>query len=197
MKIIFDSYENFEKINVLPYIKNKKLAKYFNKESSAAIVSVAKLFSEMNIDVSMPIYYATGLLEYEDYGLCNIVEDSIDDNFQYSQKLFIEKGLTNVSPLNQFKILQNMPLSFISLEYGFNGDNAVVYGSAKGLINYALNAPTTRSILIGAGKVYKNGAIESGFAIINKSDLYDLPFKNTDCEGIEILRYFYSGGKKL
>lgn len=194
MKIIFDSYEVSEKIDAIPYLKNRKLNKYYNRETSAAIIAVSKLFDGMDLDPYIPFYYATGLLEYEDYGLCHIVEDSLDDDLKFSQKLFLEKGISNVSPLSQFKILQNMPLSFVSLANGLRGDNAVIYASSWGLINYALNAPTDGNILLGAGKVYKDGSVESSFALVQKQDLKDIAFLSNSGEAIEIFRFWSKGG---
>ena len=90
-----------------------------------------------------PFYYATGFIEYEDYGLKSTVEDSVDPAGKFSDRLFIEKGLSRISPLNQFKVLQNMPLCFVSIEHNLHGDNAVVYASAAGLLQHARLPGTT------------------------------------------------------
>ena len=143
MKIVFDCYNPDEPIPVVKYLKNKKLQKYFSRETAAAIVCAAKLLVGIDLDPETPFYYATGFIEYEDYGLKYIVEDSVDPTGKFSDRLFIEKGLSRISPLNQFKVLQNMPLCFVSIEHNLHGDNAVVYASAAGLLQHARLPGTT------------------------------------------------------
>jgi hypothetical protein len=194
MKIVFDAYEPTERIEVLGYLKNKKLVKYFNRETEAAIAGMNKLLNGLDISRDTPFYYATGLLEYQDYGLHEIVKDSVDIAGNYSEELFIDKGLMNISPLNQFKVLQNMPLSFVSIEFSLKGDNAVIYSSAYGLLEYAKNSPSDGLIIIGAGKVYKNGKAEAGFCLLNKSELENLKVSDCDEEAIEIFKRLSIGG---
>ncbi|MDR1702733.1 MAG: hypothetical protein LBR56_08140 [Sporomusaceae bacterium] len=195
MRFVFDTYEPSQAIDVTQYLKNRKLSKYFNKETAAAIVGVGKLLDGAPVDLGTPFFYATGLLEYEDYGLNDIVANSVDAGNKYSQELFVAKGITNVSPLNQFKILQNMPLCFVSLAYGFQGDNAVIYASAGGLINCALYAATDGPVIIGAGKVTEDGRAASGFAVVQKSDLAASPYLNSPAEAIEIFQAWAKGGR--
>ena len=114
MKSVFLSFALKETIPVTDYLTNRKLKKYFNRETSSAMVAMGKLLEEIDVTPSeTPVYYATGLLEYEDYGLDLIVEDSVDQNNQFSDQNFIGKGLSRISPLSQFKILQNVPLCFV------------------------------------------------------------------------------------
>jgi hypothetical protein len=188
LKAIFDSYNPDERIPVHDYLRNRKLMKYFNRETMAALVGVGRLFNGEEISPETPFYYATGLLEYEDYGLNEIVMGSLDENSKFSQRLFIENGLTRISPLNQFKVLQNMPLSFISINYGLRGDNAVIYSSASGLLLYALHSTHNNMMLLGAGKVYRDGKVEAGFALVGKNDIENSPFLSSNAESIELFR---------
>jgi hypothetical protein len=187
MQVIFDSYNPEEIIPASKFLKNKKLNKYFNRETAAAIVCASKLLKGLTVNPETPFYYATGLIEYEDYGLNYIAENSVDDNGKFSEKWFIEKGLSRISPLNQFKVLQNMPLSFISIEHHLTGDNAVIYSSAASLLLHALYA-LQEPILIGAGKVYKSGKTEAGFALINKADIEASPFLSFTGEATELFQ---------
>jgi hypothetical protein len=188
MKVVFDSYNPDETIPVGNYLKNKKLRKYFNRETAAAIVCAGKLLHGIDLSLDIPFYYATGLIEYEEYGLNYIVEDSIDQEGRFSESLFFERGLSRISPLTQFKVLQNMPLCFVSIEHQLHGDNAVVYSSAAGLLTHALYAPGDGTVLIGAGKVYKTGKTESGLALIEKDEIEGSPFLSYSGEAIEIFR---------
>ena len=97
-------------------------------------------------------------------------------------------------PLTQFKALYNMPLSLVSIEHGLTGDNAVIYASARGLLVQALHAPRDKHILLGCGKVHKDGQVETAFALIAKDEIRDSPFLVDDCEGIEMFRAWHSGG---
>lgn len=188
MKSIFDSYGSSETIPFLKHLRNKKLKKYFNRETMAAIAVLGNFLEETSVDPFTPFFYSTGLLEYEDYGLDEIVRGSIEYDCTFSEKLFIDTGLAFVSPLNQFKVLQNMPLSFLSINFGFQGDNAVVYSSASSLLVYAMNSVTNRPVLIGAGKTYSDGKVESGFAFVDKQEILDSKFLSYQGDAIDMFR---------
>lgn len=193
MKIVFDSYEHSTPIPIHDFIKNKKNAKYFNREASAAVICAAKLFKDSSVNPETPFYYETGKMEFEDYGLDNIVSASLDEYGNFSQRLFIQKGTKAVMPLTQFKALYNMPLSFVSIEHGLVGDNAIIYASAKGLLIQALHASVENEILLGCGKVHQNGKVESAFALIDKSEIKNSPFLAFDGEGIEMFKSWHAG----
>lgn len=188
MKVAFNSYLINEDIPVIEYLKKRKLNKYFSRETAAAIVTAGKLLDGIDIDQNTPLYYATGVVEYEDYGLDKIVEVCSDKDGRFSQRLFVEKGLSCISPLTQFKLLYNMTLCFISIEYNLTGDNAVIYSSASGLLTQALYAPTDGTIILGAGKVHKDGKVESGFSLIVKDDIANSSYLQSTVEAIEIFR---------
>jgi hypothetical protein len=188
LKIIFDTYNPGENIPVQNFLSDKKLKKYFNRETAAAVVCAGKLFKDSAIDACIPFYYSTGILEYQDYGLEEIVKNSVADDGKFSENYFINHAVPLISPLNQFKILQNMPLSFISIIFHLNGDNAVLYSSAAGLLMHSLFSPSLGEIVIGAGKVYRDGKVESGFALITKNEISDSPFLLSNTESIEIFR---------
>jgi hypothetical protein len=189
MKIVYDSYKSTDPIPVEAYLKNRKLKKYFNRETSGAIATLGKLQAKVNFDPStIALYYATGLLEYEDYGLDRIVANSLDPNGSFSQERFIRAGIADVSPLNQFKVLLNMPLSFIAIEYGIRGDNAVIYSSAAGLLACARTAPGGKTILIGAGKTFVDGSVACGFAIISKGELCSINPGDGEAEAYLLLK---------
>jgi hypothetical protein len=188
MRVIFDSYEPDEMIPVAKCLKNKKLRKYFNRETAAAVVCAGKLLEGIEIHPDTPFYYATGLIEYEEYGLKYIVEDSVDGDGKFSEQLFFQQGLSRISPLTQFKVLQNMPLCFVSIEHNLHGDNAVVYSSAAGLLQHALYSSGDGPILLGAGKVHKTGSTESGFVLLKKQEIEDSPCLSFTGEATEMFR---------
>lgn len=191
MKIVFDSYGPLECIPVGTYLRNKRLAKFFNRETAAAVVAAHKLLDGTEFDSMTPFFYDTGLLAFEDYGLADLVEASRDENHNFSSYCFTTTGLNAVSPLNQFKVLQNMPLSFVAIENNIHGDNAVCYGSASALLSHVMYSPHQEFFLIGAGKTRKDGSVESGFALLSKAEIEPFHLANLNCEGIEFFRDMY------
>ncbi len=188
MKKILLRYDADEAIPVKTHLTNRKLRKYFNRETAAAVMAMGELLQQVEMEPAQtPIYYATGLLEYEDYGLDLIVEDSVDGDGRFSSRRFIEDGLSRISPLNQFKVLQNVPLCFVSIEFGFTHDNAVVYSAAAALLQCALAAPR-KQVVIGAGKTHADGAVEAGFALVNRDELRSSQYLEFAGEAIEVFR---------
>lgn len=188
MKVTFDSYKPGEEIPVFQYLKNRKLRKYFNRETEAALVGVGKLTRKIELGLKTPFYYATGVMEYEDYGLEEIVKNSTNEDGFFSHKLFIEEAIPRVSPLNLFKVLQNMPLSFVAIEHNLTGDNAVIYTSASGLLLLALHSTFNAPMLLGASKTYQDGTVEAGFAYVLKEELENSPFLNSTEKAVDMFR---------
>ncbi len=188
MNAVFVAFRGDEEIPVLPFLRNRKMVKYLNRETMATIVAVGRLSGSVPLPPEIPFYYATGMLEYEDYGLRDIVAASTDAAGKFSPRRFVEDGIRAVSPLNQFKVLQNMPLSFASINFGLTGDNAVVYSSAGALLRQALCAPGDGPVLIGAGKVYRDGRVESGAAVVARELIAASPWAQSEVEGVDIFR---------
>ncbi|UCE21747.1 MAG: hypothetical protein JSV46_05905 [Candidatus Aminicenantes bacterium] len=195
MNAVFDSYSPDEEIPVFQYLKNKKLRKYFNRETEAAVVGVGKLTKQIELNPKTPFYYATGIMEYEDYGLKDIVKNSTDTDGNFSQKLFIEDAIPGVSPLNLFKVLQNMPLSFVAIEHHLTGDNAVIYRSASGLLLLGLHSAFNGPMLLGAGKTHKNGKVDAGFAYVHKEEIDNSFFLSSTEEAVDIFRSWAASQK--
>jgi hypothetical protein len=189
MKVVFNHFDANIAIPVYDHIQNRKMAKYYNREAQAALVSIGKLIEDQNIDPFTPIFYAVGIIENEEFDINKIASCSVDDAGKFSNQAFIEKGMLQISPLTQFKVLYNMTLCFISIEHGFKGDNAVIYSSAFGLINNALYSNGADDVYIGAGKIYADGSVESGFALISKEELGKLPAFDSEMEAIELFKY--------
>ncbi len=180
-------YQLDETIPVVQYLKHKKSKKYFSRETAAAVTVMGKLLEKVDVNrACIPLFYSTAVTEFEDYGLNTIVKNSLDEAGSFSEKNFIETGLSGISPLNQFKVLQNMPLCFVSIEFGFRGDNAVVCGSTTGLLTYVQYSNYDVNI-IGAGRLFRNGSVESCFALISKADLKQAEFAAADEDPIIFL----------
>jgi len=185
---VFNSFAPFETIPVNDYIKNRKLAKYYNRETQAALVTAGMLFKENMPEKNTPIFYATGIVEREEYDLNKIAHHSLDESGHFSNRFFIGKGMLQISPLTQFKVLYNMTLCFISIEHGLQGDNAAIYSSAQGLVMNAMYSTYADKVIIGAGKVYANGIVESGFARVSKKELEGMAGVDFEMEAIELFK---------
>jgi hypothetical protein len=188
MNAAFSTFAYGETIPVFDYLKDRKLAKYFSRETAAAIVCLGRLLEDVKIHSGIPVYYATGITEHEDYGLPGIVRNSTDSTGRFSTELFIRKGFAEVPPITQFKLLCNMPLCFISLNYGLCGDNAVIYSAASALLCQALSSPVESPILLGAGKSHADGSVETGFAVASKNEISSSQFLSSSIEAVEIFR---------
>jgi hypothetical protein len=192
MKIVFDTYSADDPIPVQRFIKNRKLVKYFNRETAAALVAAGKLIGATPLEATTPFYYETGVMEHESLGLDAIAANSIDDAGCFDPQRFVNIGVKAVPPLTQFKALYNMPLSFVAIEHGLCGDNAVIYASARGLILQALCAPMSAQLLLGCGKVYADAHIECAFALLDSNELdtaaQQLDAIDENAEAIELFR---------
>lgn len=188
MNVAFSTFAHGETIPVFDYLKDRKLAKYFSRETEAAIVCLGKLLKDVEIPSGIPVYYATGITEYEDYGLPGMARNSTDATGRFSTELLIRKGFAEVPPITQFKLLCNMPLCFLSLNYGLTGDNAVIYSAASALLCQALCAPVESPILLGAGKSRADGSVEAGFAAASKDEISSSQFLSSSAEAVEIFR---------
>jgi hypothetical protein len=189
MKTAFEAYAAGEAIPVQQFIRNRKLVKYFNRETAAAMVCAARLLREAPLPAETPFYYETGVMEFENLGLDDIATGSVDAGGGFDQRRFVAEGAKAVPPLTQFKALYNMPLSFVAIEHGLTGDNAVIYASARGLLELALAAPGEGEILLGAGKTRADGGVECGFARVRRAELAAVACPAG--EAIELLRAWH------
>jgi hypothetical protein len=190
MQLIFESYAAEAPIPVGQFLRNRKLAKYFNRETAAALIAARKLLDLHPCPANTPFYYETGIMEFESLGLDAISEGSRNADGSFDQRNFVEIGAKAVPPLTQFKALYNMPLSFVAIEHGLVGDNAVIYASANGLLMQALNAPGEGDVLLGCGKVHADASVDSAFALVNRQDLAEAAARNWPGEAIELFRFW-------
>lgn len=165
MRIAYRAWAAGEAVPVESHLPARKLGKYLSRESAAAAVVAAELFGGGRPAPGSPVFYATGVVDHEDFGLAAMLEASRGADGAFSRARFLADGIAQVSPLTQFKVLYNMPLCFLSILFGFTGDNAVLYGSAASLVDAARLCGHAGPVLIGAGKVSDGGAVAAGFAL--------------------------------
>jgi len=191
MKVEFLTFSLSEEIPVLEYLRTRKLVKFFNRETAAAVVCLGRLLAGESLAPETPFYYVKGLVEYEDFGLDTIVAASRGPSGAFSQQAFASRGMSSISPLTQFKVLYNMPLSFIAIEHRLTGDNSVIYSSAQGLLMHARHSVSEGPLLLGAGRVYRDGSVAAGFALGLKEEFNTAPLppdRGPDGEAIHLFR---------
>lgn len=186
MKLARRHYPPGEKIPVEGFLKERKLAKFFSRETAAAVTALGGLLTETDIPRDLPAYYGIGVVEKESFGLETVVAASTGPDGKFSQKLFVDDGFMSVPPLNQFKVLYNMPLCFASIVFGLRGDNAVIYRSGRALLEAALLAPSF-PVLLGAGKSYADGAVAAAFALAERAEIEALLAGAGELEAIDVL----------
>lgn len=157
------------------------------------MVCVKQLLGDNPISPGTPFYYAKGKTEYEEYGLDQLAQASMGEG-AYSQANFIQRGMAVISPLTQFKVLYNMPLSFISIDIGLTGDNAVLYSSLSGLRIQLEGARANISCLIGSGRVFTDGQVEAGFALITPDEMATLSIPYSIEEAVDFFRWLSGEG---
>lgn len=170
MRAVYLTYGREEPIPVQEHLPSRKLAKYLSRETAAGVAAAGALFQRGRPEPETPLYYATGIVEHEDFGLDEMLDASRAGNGPFSREMFLAAGIARVSPLMQFRVLYNMPLSFISIFFGLTGDNAVLYGSSRGLLLQALHANGEGPLLLGAGKVRTDGSVAAGLALGRKAE---------------------------
>ena len=186
MKLARRFYAPGEKIPAETFLKERKLAKFFSRETAAAVTALGGLLAGAQVPPDIPAYYGIGVVEKESFGLETVVASSTGPDEKFSQKLFVEEGFMSVPPLNQFKVLYNMPLCFASIVFGLKGDNAVIYASGRALLEAALLAPAF-PVLVGAGKSYADGSVAAAFALAERAELEALLAGAGEKEAIDAL----------
>lgn len=71
------------------------------------------------------LFSATGLPAADLDQIRALIENSIDENGNFSCRLFGEKGLPVTNPLLSFRILANMPACIMSIIEGVKGENSI------------------------------------------------------------------------
>lgn len=184
---VFRHFPGDVEIPVRSHLRNRKLAKYFNRETAALVTCAAILLADRGIPASTPFAYAMGQVEHEDYGLRTLGDGSRGDDDRFCPDAFIATGIANVSPLTQFKVLYNMPLCFVSIEHGLTGENAILYGTATSDVRSQVECmEPAGTVLLGAGHIHHDGSVDVGLALL-EGDLSLVPWE-TDTDVLTLLK---------
>ena len=169
------------------YARNRKLVKYYTRETMAAVVAVARLFEGTAPDADMPFFYSSGETEIVDF-YRDIGEKFVNEENDFSSLWFVEEVSRSISPLERFKTMRNTTTCLVAIENGLKGDNGVFLTSASGLLYSALLTETEGTVLIGAGKLHADGTVECGFAEGLPAEFMGHPLLDTMSDAIEIFK---------
>lgn len=184
---VFRHFPGDVEIPVREHLKNRKLSKYFNRETAALVTCAAILLAGREIPAVTPFAYAMGQVEHEDYGLQTLGDGSRGSNDKFCHDTFIATGIANVSPLTQFKVLYNMPLCFVSIEHGLIGENAILYGTATSDVRSQVECmEPAGKVLLGAGHIHHDGSVDVGIALL-EGDASLIPWE-TDADVLSLLK---------
>lgn len=194
MILIHEKFAPGQEIPVGPCLRNRKLIKYFNRETSAFLLAMHRMSQQFpnGLPANLPFYYSTGKVESEDYGLETVYKASIDEQHRFQVKGFVEDGMAKISPLTQFKVLYNMPLCFASIEHKMTGDNAVLYGDVRGLFTQCL-CSNSAQVILGAGKSFADGSVQAGCAVATLEELMSSSWRNSTKEAIHFFASAQNG----
>ncbi|MGE4567591.1 MAG: hypothetical protein AB7C90_00205 [Bacteroidales bacterium] len=187
MKIVYKSYSPSDEIPVFDVVVHRKLVKYYTRETMAAVVAAYELLSGKEVLSDMPFFYASGetaLVEFYT-GACKTYSER---NTHFATDRFIEDVVPTISPLSQFKMMRNMTHCFVAMEHGLKGDNAAMLHSVSGLLYSALLCGYKGPVLMGAGQLYADGAVECGFAQLLPAELEQHPLLGSLAEAITFFR---------
>ena len=67
MKIVYKKYTASDEIPVYDYVHQRKLVKYYTRETMAAVVAAAELLAGCEVRNDMPFFYSTGETEVMEF----------------------------------------------------------------------------------------------------------------------------------
>jgi len=187
MRISYVTYLPDQEIPVYDFVVQRKLVKYYTRETMAAMAAMAALYPDRKRDEDTPFFYATGELEMMAFYI-EACQKMAGRHTRFSPELFLKELVPQISPLTQFKQMRNMTQCFVSIEYGLRGDNAALLRSGSGMLYEAMLCPGNRPVLIGAGRLYADNRVEVGFAEVLPSELEGHPLLGKDFEPVDFFR---------
>lgn len=187
MRVLYQKYLPGDDIPVHNYISNKKLIKYYTRETMAAAVVMGELIKDTSLRPETALFYASD--ETDIPPTCRIVAEIALNRVDPSDiEMLVNQFPQFCSPLERFKMMRNTTICLLAIEHGITGDNSLLLSSASGLLYSALLSDCEGEVIVGAGKLYSDGTVESGFAIGNAAEFANHPLLNSSAEAIEIFR---------
>jgi len=117
----FDAAERLGGRRMLKYMSDAAVLGCIAAREALLEADALKRFTPERIG----LYAATGLAAANVRDVATMIEESIDDQGEFSCQLLGTRGLAATNPLISFKILANMPPCLISIMEGIRGPNLI------------------------------------------------------------------------
>ena len=172
------------------FVGESKALRLMNADAALAVAAarLAMRDARLAVDADYPgdetaLYGATGLAGVPLLDVAPLVRYSADPNGRFDARRFGSVALKRVRPILSFRILSNMPISFVSIFEGLRGPNAV-YNPWEGQGAHA--------IVAGIRAVERG---EAACALVGGCDVktHELAFVALEQQGV--FRPWRSGGK--
>ena len=117
-------------VNIMERLGSRRMLKYMSDAAVLGCLAAREALEDADVKTRFTperigLYAATGLASANINEVQKMVEESIDENGQFSCRLLGERGLPATNPLLSFKILSNMPPCLISIMECIKGPNFI------------------------------------------------------------------------
>jgi len=117
-------------VNIVGRLGSRRMLKYMSDAAVLGCLAAREALEDADAKTRFSpertgLYAATGLASANINEVQTMVEESIDENGQFSCRLLGERGFPATNPLLSFKILANMPPCLISIMECIKGPNLI------------------------------------------------------------------------
>ena len=119
--------------------------------------------------------------------------EKLSEEGRFSVDKFRKNMINVLRPVDQFKALPNMPVSFISIVFNMHGDNVTLYESASGLLKYALVSPSEK-VVISAAQSNWMGEVRAGVLYTTREEIARSNYLENDICAIDMFQNWSQKG---
>ncbi|MDH4262500.1 MAG: hypothetical protein OEV78_05570 [Spirochaetia bacterium] len=123
-----------------------------------------------------------------------LITENYSINGKFSPELFNKNFFSKLSPIEQFKVLANLPVSFASIVFGLHGDNVTIYESGRSLVWHGVTTDYQGVFLIGSAKTAIDGSVKAGIAYTSSEELQTSKYFTEDICAIEMFKNWNEQG---
>ena len=168
-------------IDIADRLGGRKMLKYMSDAAVLGCLAAREALQDADAKARFfpertGIYAGTGLAAANLSEVRTMVEESIDENGQFSCRLLGARGLAATNPLLSFKILANMPPCLISIMEGIKGPNLIFTpweGQTASALLEAWRAVSVGAVDCALAGAADNAANPATFVYLRQSGLLD------------------------
>ena len=143
--------------------------------------------------IKMAFDYGIELETMNETGAREMIREKVLHSGKFSSEKFSQNIISELSPIDQFKTISNMAVSFVSIVFDMHGDNVTVYESSRALLFHAITSVKER-VLIGAVQARWDGKIRTGLALASPEELSRSRYLTEDVAAIEMFSNWQAQG---